>query len=70
MRRLVHCWALRMGNRAFAVLLEKAGSESCHVRAGLRANILNCQPFDLACFCFVVPFSDSRSFRPSLSCRW
>ena len=37
MRHLVHCWALRMGNRAFAVvLLERAGSESCHVRGGLR----------------------------------
>ena len=69
MRHLVHCWGLRMGNCAFAVGLERAGSDECHVYAALLCDILNCQPFDLACFCFVVPFSDSRSFRPSNSCR-
>ena len=34
-RHVVHCWALRIGNRAFAVFLERAGSDSCHVRAAL-----------------------------------
>ena len=36
MRRLVHCWPLRMGNRAFAVFLERAGSDFCLVRVSLR----------------------------------
>ena len=35
MRYAVHCWALRMGNRAFAVFLERAGSDSCPVSAAL-----------------------------------
>ena len=42
MRHVVHCWALRMGNRAFAVFLERAGSESSDVHAALRVT-----------FCFV-----------------
>ena len=36
MRHRVYCWALRMGNRGFAVFLERAGSDACHVRAVLR----------------------------------
>ena len=36
MRHLVHCWAMHMGNCAFAAFLERAGSDSCHVRAALR----------------------------------
>ena len=36
MKHLVHCWALRMGNRAFAVCLERVGSDCCHVRVALR----------------------------------
>ena len=35
MRHLVHCWGLHMGNGGFAVFLERAGSDSCHVRAAL-----------------------------------
>ena len=32
----VHCSALHMGNRAFAVCSEKAGSDCCHLCAALR----------------------------------
>ena len=70
MRHLVHCWALRMGNRVFAVVFGKGWlGLSCACACCSACGILNCQPFDLACFCCVVPCSDSRSFRPSHSCR-
>ena len=36
MTHLVHCWAVRMGNRAFAAVLERAGSDCWHVCAALR----------------------------------
>ena len=61
-RHLVHCWALRMGNRAFAVFLGTGwlGLLSCACCSA--CDVLNCEPLGLACFCFVVPFSASRPF--------
>ena len=36
MGHLVHCWAVRMGIRVFAVLISgRAGSDTCHVRPAL-----------------------------------
>ena len=29
------CWALRMGNRGFAAVLQRAGSDVCRLRAAL-----------------------------------
>ena len=36
MRDVVRYWALRMGQRAFVVCLERAGSDCSHVRVALR----------------------------------
>ena len=66
MRHLVHCWALRMGNRAFAVFFGKGwlGLLSCACCSA--CDILNCQPFDLAFSALSFRFSTPVPFGPHI----
>ena len=69
MRHLIHCGALRVRNRALPVLFGNGwlGLLSCACCSA--CEILNCELLDLASVLSVVPFSDSRSIRPSYPCR-